>query len=162
MQAPLQPLQDNLESATYETFEKDTTKYSVYQSAIHAAILDCVPQQGAEDLVIMVVGAGRGPLVTAALKASGSLLALHCIAHIASHRPLHRISMPPKLHCCLHCTARAVLALDLYQCLHCMAAWHQTCIIACYALRLLPWHATVTAALLVFTQIVFLGGCTCV
>lgn len=157
MQAPLQPLQDNLESATYETFEKDTTKYSVYQSAIHAAILDCVPQQGAEDLVIMVVGAGRGPLVTAALKASGSLLVLHCIAHTGS--ACHQ-------NCIVACTAPHVLywhaALDLYQCLHCTAAWHQTCIIACYALRLLPWHATVTAALLVSTQSVFLGGYTCV
>ncbi|KAL3148615.1 Protein arginine N-methyltransferase 5 [Trebouxia sp. C0009 RCD-2024] len=70
LQAPLQPLQDNLESATYETFEKDTTKYTVYQRAIHAALLDCTPQEGTEDIVVMVVGAGRGPLVTASLKAA--------------------------------------------------------------------------------------------
>lgn len=75
MQAPLQPLQDNLESATYETFEKDTTKYTVYQRAIHAALLDCTPQEGTEDIVVMVVGAGRGPLVTASLKARGDCIA---------------------------------------------------------------------------------------
>ena len=67
-QAPLQPLQDNLESATYETFEKDTTKYTTYQSAIQAALQDCTPQQDSKDIVIMVVGAGRGPLVTASLQ----------------------------------------------------------------------------------------------
>ena len=68
MQAPLQPLQDNLESATYETFEKDTTKYTTYQAAIHAALLDCTLQEGRQDIVVMVVGAGRGPLVTASLQ----------------------------------------------------------------------------------------------
>lgn len=70
VQAPLQPLQDNLESATYETFEKDTTKYTVYQTAIHAAVLDCNPQAEGGDIVIMVVGAGRGPLVSASLQVS--------------------------------------------------------------------------------------------
>jgi protein arginine N-methyltransferase 5 len=30
LQAPLQPLMDNLESQTYETFEKDPVKYSQY------------------------------------------------------------------------------------------------------------------------------------
>ena len=70
VQAPLQPLQDNLESATYETFEKDTTKYTVYQAAIHAALLDCDPTAGEGDLVVMVVGAGRGPLVSASLQVS--------------------------------------------------------------------------------------------
>ncbi|DBA92605.1 TPA: hypothetical protein ACH3X1_002824 [Trebouxia sp. C0004] len=70
LQAPLQPLQDNLESATYETFEKDTTKYSTYQAAIEAALLECTPQEGSKHLVIMVVGAGRGPLVTASLQAA--------------------------------------------------------------------------------------------
>jgi len=61
-------LQDNLESATYETFEKDTTKYTTYQAAIEAALVECTPQQGSNHIVIMVVGAGRGPLVTASLQ----------------------------------------------------------------------------------------------
>jgi hypothetical protein len=32
LQAPLQPLMDNLESATYETFEKDASKYICYEA----------------------------------------------------------------------------------------------------------------------------------
>ena len=31
LQAPLQPLMDNLESSTYETFEKDPVKYAQYE-----------------------------------------------------------------------------------------------------------------------------------
>lgn len=33
-QVPLQPLQDNLESATYETFEKDPIKYQQYEKVL--------------------------------------------------------------------------------------------------------------------------------
>ena len=40
LQAPLQPLQDNLESQTYETFEKDPVKYREYQRAIRHALQD--------------------------------------------------------------------------------------------------------------------------
>jgi protein arginine N-methyltransferase 5 len=71
-QAPLQPLQDNLESQTYETFERDTNKYLAYEEAVLAALLDRVPQAEASSrtTVLMVVGAGRGPLVRASLRAS--------------------------------------------------------------------------------------------
>jgi len=31
LQSPLQPLADNLESTTYETFEKDSIKYELYE-----------------------------------------------------------------------------------------------------------------------------------
>ena len=34
LQCPLQPLMDNLESQTYEVFEKDPVKYSEYEAAI--------------------------------------------------------------------------------------------------------------------------------
>jgi type II protein arginine methyltransferase len=64
-QAPLQPLMHNLESATYEIFEKDPVKYEMYEQAIFYTL---VQNQGFE--VIMVVGAGRGPIVKAALRAS--------------------------------------------------------------------------------------------
>lgn len=72
LQAPLQPLMDNLEAQTYETFEKDTTKYVQYQRAIHAALLDRVSDSNASTtrIVLMVVGAGRGPLVRASLQAA--------------------------------------------------------------------------------------------
>lgn len=71
LQCPLQPLMDNLESHTYEVFEKDPVKYSEYQRAIHNAILDKVPEseKDTKELVLMVVGAGRGPLVRAAIAA---------------------------------------------------------------------------------------------
>lgn len=36
---------DNLESQTYEVFEKDPIKYSQYQEAIYHALIDRVPQE---------------------------------------------------------------------------------------------------------------------
>jgi protein arginine N-methyltransferase 5 len=72
LQAPLQPLQDNLESQTYETFERDGRKYKVYGEAVRQALLDKVPPSEAATTVtvLMVVGAGRGPLVTASIAAA--------------------------------------------------------------------------------------------
>jgi protein arginine N-methyltransferase 5 len=40
LQAPLQPLMDNLESQIYETFEKDPVKYDRYEQAICKALKD--------------------------------------------------------------------------------------------------------------------------
>ncbi|GLC44329.1 hypothetical protein PLESTB_000481500 [Pleodorina starrii] len=40
LQVPLQPLQDNLESQTYETFEKDVQKYKLYEEAVYKALKD--------------------------------------------------------------------------------------------------------------------------
>lgn len=116
LQAPLQPLMDNLESQTYETFEKDPIKYAQYESAIAKAL--CIMKQRLEaikgtlnmtsridsddrtdqtndsipllvdnnsnddndnddcynsndiTIIVMVVGAGRGPLVAATLSAA--------------------------------------------------------------------------------------------
>ncbi|KAL6530813.1 Protein arginine N-methyltransferase 5 [Orobanche gracilis] len=72
LQSPLQPLMDNLEAQTYETFEKDTVKYSQYQRAVAKALVDRVPDENASSMttVLMVVGAGRGPLVRASLQAA--------------------------------------------------------------------------------------------
>lgn len=100
LQAPLQPLQDNLESQTYETFERDATKYIAYEEAIMQALQDRLANAASQDIgppgsldtdpnmagfdedpmgtdppgprttVLMVVGAGRGPLVRAALQAA--------------------------------------------------------------------------------------------
>ena len=77
LQAPLQPLTDNLESLTYEVFEKDPVKYEWYERAITAALRGWVkrdrPGSGFESrIVVAVVGAGRGPLVTRALRASAA------------------------------------------------------------------------------------------
>ncbi|KAI8350689.1 PRMT5 arginine-N-methyltransferase-domain-containing protein [Mortierella sp. GBAus27b] len=72
LQAPLQPLQDNLDSSTYETFEKDPIKYQLYELAVEKALRDRpIPTDGTPDItVIMVVGAGRGPLVNCSLRAA--------------------------------------------------------------------------------------------
>jgi len=70
LQTPLQPLMDNLESMTYEVFEQDPVKYIQYEEAIYRALLDRMEFKKDEPLVVMVVGAGRGPIVERALKAS--------------------------------------------------------------------------------------------
>lgn len=68
LQAPLQPLMDNLESQTYETFEMDPVKYDAYEEAV-ARALSAGHAVGSE-VVLMVLGAGRGPLVHASLTAA--------------------------------------------------------------------------------------------
>ncbi|RAL67086.1 hypothetical protein DID88_007866 [Monilinia fructigena] len=75
LQAPLQPLTDNLESVTYEVFEKDPVKYDWYERAIERALSDWALQENPTSslsgaVVIAVAGSGRGPLVSRALKAS--------------------------------------------------------------------------------------------
>ncbi|KAJ2907882.1 hypothetical protein GGI21_003442 [Coemansia aciculifera] len=57
---------DHLESAVYETFEMDLPKYDHYEEAMLRA-MQASPKP---ELVLMVVGAGRGPLVTRALRAA--------------------------------------------------------------------------------------------
>jgi protein arginine N-methyltransferase 5 len=75
LQMPLQPLTDNLESVTYEVFEKDPVKYELYEQAITQALHDWnnlkkPTSSSYGKVVIAVVGAGRGPLVTRALHAA--------------------------------------------------------------------------------------------
>ncbi|PWY95825.1 protein methyltransferase RmtC [Aspergillus sclerotioniger CBS 115572] len=75
LQAPLQPLTVNLESITYEVFEKDPIKYKWYERAIAKALSDWAsegkPTSNPDGrVVVVVVGAGRGPLVSRALQAS--------------------------------------------------------------------------------------------
>ncbi|TCD60480.1 methyltransferase protein [Steccherinum ochraceum] len=66
LQAPLQPLMDNLQSMTYNTFEQDPIKYRNYEEAIFRAITEW-PKP--DKLIICVAGAGRGPLVARCLSA---------------------------------------------------------------------------------------------
>lgn len=68
LQSPLQPLIDNLESSTYEVFERDPVKYDQYERAIYKALSDRSDKK--EEIKVAVVGAGRGPLVERALKAA--------------------------------------------------------------------------------------------
>lgn len=44
LEIPLQPLYDNLDSYTYEVFEKDPVKYALYQQAIELALCDKVAE----------------------------------------------------------------------------------------------------------------------
>ncbi|GJQ10584.1 hypothetical protein GpartN1_g2375.t1 [Galdieria partita] len=68
LQTPLQPLSDHLDSQTYETFEKDPVKYCKYEEALIRCFED---RRGLRvPLVVMVLGAGRGPLVNASIRAS--------------------------------------------------------------------------------------------
>ena len=69
LQAPLQPLADNLESSTYETFEQDPVKYKQYQAAVRLALAERHTADG-PPAIVMVLGAGRGPLVAASLAAA--------------------------------------------------------------------------------------------
>ncbi|KAG4068690.1 hypothetical protein HA402_002381 [Bradysia odoriphaga] len=72
LQVPLQPLYDNLDANTYEVFETDPIKYLFYQKAIERALVDLVDQKeiDTKTIIIMVVGAGRGPLVRSSLNAA--------------------------------------------------------------------------------------------
>lgn len=80
LQIPLQPLGDNLESQTYETFEKDPVKYARYEEAVYCALekrksqehqqQEQLPHSTPQEFTIYVVGAGRGPLVKASLRAA--------------------------------------------------------------------------------------------
>lgn len=69
LQQPLQPITNNLESSSYEVFERDLLKYNQYESAIRKALTAL----GRTHVQIAVVGAGRGPLVDRILAVSDQL-----------------------------------------------------------------------------------------
>lgn len=48
LEIPLQPLYDNLDSYTYEVFEKDPVKYIFYQRAIEQALQDKISDEEAD------------------------------------------------------------------------------------------------------------------
>lgn len=90
LQSALQPLGDNLEFSTYEVFEKDPVKYARYQDAVEYAIRDKIQlgQLRTEPtsmdknnisihVTIFVVGAGRGPLVNASIRAIKTINTKH-------------------------------------------------------------------------------------
>ena len=81
-QSPLQPLADNLDSATYEVFEKDPVKYAWYECAVRIALEEIrKKRQVSGKVVVAVVGAGRGPLVQRVLQASTTTgIDIECIA----------------------------------------------------------------------------------
>lgn len=64
--------EDNLESETYEIFETDPVKYAQYEEAVLAFLRDRLAAGRTPPFTIMVLGAGRGPLVAASLRAARS------------------------------------------------------------------------------------------
>jgi protein arginine N-methyltransferase 5 len=87
LQRPLQPVGDHLECQTYETFESDPVKYKLYQVAVMHFLRDFSRASRSDadgrTCTVLVVGAGRGPLVTACL---------------AAHRQLFPPRRPPSHH----------------------------------------------------------------
>lgn len=74
---PLQPLRDDLTQEIYAVFEADPIKYRLYFDATLAALKD-MQEAGSigtekNPVVMMVVGAGRGPVVTEAVRAAYQL-----------------------------------------------------------------------------------------
>lgn len=70
LQVPLQPLADNLDSTVYTTFEEDKAKYEKYREAVGYAIPDLVKIVGdSRDIVVYLLGAGRGPLIDMIIEA---------------------------------------------------------------------------------------------
>jgi len=67
LQAPLQPLFDNLEAQTYATFEADAIKYIQYEEAVYQALST---RTYTTVVRIWVCGAGRGPLVERCIEAA--------------------------------------------------------------------------------------------
>lgn len=77
IQPPLQPLSSNLDSSTYTVFEMDPVKYIRYRDAIKLGLETIITREQNQvkkrDLVLMVLGAGRGPLVDSMLEAIDSI-----------------------------------------------------------------------------------------
>lgn len=70
LQVPLQPLINDLDNNVYAVFEQDPIKYLQYEKAITKALTDKAKDGCTKTFTVCVVGAGRGPLVNASLKAS--------------------------------------------------------------------------------------------
>lgn len=64
---PVQPLRDHIGAAIYQNFEQVGPKYEAYRRAVARAL---VQRQHLAPVRVVVLGAGRGPLVDATLAAS--------------------------------------------------------------------------------------------
>ncbi|UMM25701.1 hypothetical protein L5515_005413 [Caenorhabditis briggsae] len=61
LQAPLQPLSENLDSSVYNVFEQDKIKYDAYGDAV-MGVLKELGADGRKEIVIYLLGGGRGPI----------------------------------------------------------------------------------------------------
>lgn len=102
LQLPLQPLSTNLSSDTYATFEADKRKYSKYKAAMVEALKYVQDMYRAEevdgrDLILMVLGAGRGPLVDCFIEAIEELsLGNRCKIYALDKNPSSVIALRHK------------------------------------------------------------------
>uniref|UniRef100_A0A915KMM4 Protein arginine N-methyltransferase 5 n=1 Tax=Romanomermis culicivorax TaxID=13658 RepID=A0A915KMM4_ROMCU len=70
---PAAPLTETLSYNTYSTYASDRRKYRRYLCALKSALANFVwKTAGEKSIVIMVLGAGRGPLVSASIEALSS------------------------------------------------------------------------------------------
>ena len=112
LQSPLQPLGDHLEYQTYETFEKDPVKYKRYGEAIENALIDgmrgnmftysTLEMKDFYEVTILVVGAGRGPLVNEAIGAVARASASLKTPRTALHANIIAIEKNPSAVLYLH------------------------------------------------------------
>ncbi|KAK2453009.1 protein arginine N-methyltransferase 1.5 [Trifolium repens] len=72
LQLPLLPFRNYTNAQSYQTWELDQVKYINYEIAICKALQDRVSDEKASEIttVLVVVGAGRGPLVRSSLQAA--------------------------------------------------------------------------------------------
>ncbi|KAL7671155.1 hypothetical protein ACOME3_006063 [Neoechinorhynchus agilis] len=63
LQTALQPLSNDLQSQFYETFEKDTVKYDLYQEAIRNAFMELKTFNNSTKFTVLIPGVGRGPVI---------------------------------------------------------------------------------------------------
>lgn len=80
---PLKPHSESLTNYVYSVFEKDTVKYDLYQTAIQKSLLDLLVNSTSQKLVILIAGAGRGPLVDRTVQVLKHLNALNQVQLIA-------------------------------------------------------------------------------
>ncbi len=72
-QVPLQPQSEQLDGSTYEVFERDPVKYVKYEEAIFQAMQNLLVEKKLNRIHLMILGAGRGPLVQRALNAEAQV-----------------------------------------------------------------------------------------
>ncbi|PWZ25585.1 Protein arginine N-methyltransferase 5 [Zea mays] len=79
LQSPLQPLMDNLEAQTYETFEKDVVKYTQYRRAVAKALVDRVADDAVSTTRTAAEETGRKLKVYAVEKNPNAVITLHSL-----------------------------------------------------------------------------------
>ncbi|SJM87547.1 related to protein arginine N-methyltransferase HSL7 [Zygosaccharomyces bailii] len=98
---PLKPHSESLSNSVYSIFEKDSAKYNCYHNAIQEALTDMLHQrshhQQQSPLVILVAGAGRGPLVERTVQ---------IVKHLNVWNQIHIIALEKNPQACLYLQKR--------------------------------------------------------